>query len=147
MLTVPLLRPKGLEPLTPGSEDRCSIQLSYGRARAQEISAISWARPSFALRNIGMDLCFGFTDCRQALYLVHGFIGRLPKANSNERKAFNTRFVTCVREAHERESHEEERRDSNPRPPGPQPGALTDCATLPMFFWHAREDSNLRPAA
>lgn len=25
------LRPKGLEPPTPGSEDRCSIQLSYGR--------------------------------------------------------------------------------------------------------------------
>ena len=28
----------------------------------------------------------------------------------------------------------EERRDSNPRPPGPQPGALTGCATLPMYL-------------
>ena len=26
-----LLRPEGLEPPTTGSEDRCSVQLSYGR--------------------------------------------------------------------------------------------------------------------
>jgi hypothetical protein len=32
------------------------------------------------------------------------------------------------------EAFKEERRDSNPRPPGPQPGALTGCATLPMFL-------------
>ncbi len=27
------VRPEGLEPPTPGSEDQCSIQLSYGRRR------------------------------------------------------------------------------------------------------------------
>jgi hypothetical protein len=30
----PTLRPEGLEPPTIGSEDRCSVQLSYGRLRS-----------------------------------------------------------------------------------------------------------------
>ena len=39
-----LLRPEGLEPPTPGSEDRYSIQLSYGRAKQTAIEAVCFGR-------------------------------------------------------------------------------------------------------
>ena len=43
-------------------------------------------------------------------------------------------FEPSLKLVHEPEGFAwEERRDSNPRPPGPQPGALTSCATLPMY--------------
>ncbi len=62
-----LLRPKGLEPPTPGSEDRCSIQLSYGRMRTQGLNGLE----------------FGvLVEANTSL------TGRLPQANSDERVAF-----------------------------------------------------------
>ena len=91
------VRPEGLEPPTPGSEDRYSIQLSYGRLRASS----KRGGVSFHETPAGSPLRFGFP--------------RLRCDSSPEREVFK-----------------EERRDSNPQPPGPQPGALTDCATLPM---------------
>jgi hypothetical protein len=39
-----LIRPEGLEPPTPGSEDRYSIQLSYGRANQTAIEAVWFGR-------------------------------------------------------------------------------------------------------
>ena len=44
-----MVRPKGLEPPTPGSEDRCSIQLSYGRLRTESISMIASVRTSLSI--------------------------------------------------------------------------------------------------
>jgi hypothetical protein len=47
-----LLRPEGLEPPTPGSEDRYSIQLSYGRMRTiVKPFGLADVRRSFAARN------------------------------------------------------------------------------------------------
>ena len=98
-----LLRPKGLEPPTPGSEDRCSIQLSYGRMATLRV-ACEFEQSS----NVVFD-----ADCEQI---------RHPPDVCRRQTPTNAQ-----------RSRWEERRDSNPRPPGPQPGALTDCATLPMY--------------
>ena len=35
-----MVRPEGFEPPTLGSEDQCSIQLSYGRARTSAATAL-----------------------------------------------------------------------------------------------------------
>ena len=40
------LRPKGLEPPTPGSEDRCSIQLSYGRKNRRKVGGVTGLEPA-----------------------------------------------------------------------------------------------------
>ena len=41
-----MVRLKGLEPLTPGSEDRCSIQLSYRRVIAFEVGGATGLEPA-----------------------------------------------------------------------------------------------------
>ena len=62
-------RPKGLEPPTPGSEDRCSIQLSYGRV------------PKASARSLGYVSSFGFRNsrlwcCNPRDFFCLGFGGR-----------------------------------------------------------------------
>ena len=138
------VRPEGLEPPTPGSEDRCSIQLSYGRLATlcvawSSASQNSWVYPFCRLVLLDGAFCsYEFrireTSCETPLEDVSTLLASLSGAQTRQPLQRSCRLPW------------EERRDSNPRPPGPQPGALTSCATLPMYL-HAREDSNLRPAA
>ena len=110
------IRPEGLEPPTPGSEDRCSIQLSYGRVRTHGFLKESVSTDEFELRS---NVVIG-SACEAVSLLVAG----------------DPRLASVW----------EERRDSNPRPSGPQPDALADCATLPMcscvFYSTPKLDSN-----
>jgi hypothetical protein len=41
-----IVRPEGLEPPTPGSEDRCSIQLSYGRIDVPRVGGATGLEPA-----------------------------------------------------------------------------------------------------
>ena len=48
------MRPRGFEPLTPGSEVQCSIQLSYERSL---INTIKYLKKSQVERNKYLNIC------------------------------------------------------------------------------------------